>query len=376
MNIEFDQEPGEKSSKGGGSSTRLLLLVLLLLVAVFGYLFYFTDLIKPRQEVQAPQPVKTAQVKQPIPPRPEAETSAPIPVEQSQPSGATPSAGADKQEPAKAVPEQKAPDKAQAVSPPPAKPAVPAAKKEQPKPVEPAKVPVTANERPRAAEPAKTAVDASQKTAPARAGDSRKAAVAGSDKAAKPAAVQAKSKTVAGKGTAAKAPAGTTAAAAAKDKPAPAAAGEYTLRIGEYVVPAAMEKDKAKVRAAGLTPVVTEGGRKKESMVRLFFGEFADQVTARNELQRLRDATVDGFVLNEGGKHQVYAGSYFVEERALKEQQRLEALGFRMTLRKASVTVPTLLLTAGKYGSRDEALKDAARLKKKGLAPAVVANGK
>lgn len=376
MNIEFDKEPGGKPAAGDRSNSRLLLLVLLLLVAVFGYLFYFTDLIKPRREAQAPEPVQTAQVKQPIPPRPEGESSAPLPPTQSQPSGATPPAVAVKQEPAKADQQQKTPDKAQAVPPSPAKPAVSAAKKEQPKPVEPAKVPVAAKDRLKAAEPAKAAADASQKPVPARVGESRKAAAVAPEKAAKPTAVPEKSKTAAGKGTAAKAPAGTTAATAAKGKPVPAAAGEYTLRIGEYVVPAAMEKDKAKVRAAGLTPVVKEGARKKEPMIRLFFGEFADQVTARNELQRLQDATVDGFVLNEEGKYRVYAGSYFVEERAVKELQRLEALGFRMTLRKVSVTVPTLLLTAGNYSSRDEALKDAARLKKKGLVPAVVANVK
>lgn len=359
MNIEFDQEPGGKPGGGNGSNSRLLLLVLLLLVAVFGYLFYFTDLIKPRQEAQAPEPVQTAQVKQPIPPRPEGESTVPLPAEQPQSLGPTPPAAEGKQEPAKTVQEQKTSDKTQAVTPSPVKPAVADAKKEQPKPVEPAKVPAVAKDRPKPAGPAKAVVAASQKPAPAKAGDNRKAAAVLPEKTTKTAANPVKTKTDAAKGTAAKPP-----------------SGEYTLRIGEYVVPAAMEKDKAKVRNAGLTPVVKEGAKKKEPMVRLFFGEFADQVTARNELQRLRDATVDGFVLNEGGKYRVYAGSYFVEERAVKEQQRLEALGFRMTLRKASVTVPTLLLTAGKYGSRDEALKDAARLKKKGLAPAVVTNGK
>jgi len=376
MNIEFDQEPGEKPSTGDRSNTRLLLLVLLLLVAVFGYLFYFTDLIQPHREAQAPEPVQTAQVRQPIPPRPQGESSTPHPAEQTQSSGTTPPAAAGKQEPAKAVQEQKTPDKTQAVTPSPVKPAVADAKKEQQKPVEPAKVPVAAKDQPKPAEPAKGTVAARQKPVPATAGDSRKAAADLPDKRSKPVATPAEVKAVAVKGTAAKRSKGATPATATKDRPAPATAGEYTLRIGEYVVPAAMEKDKAKVREAGLTPVVREGGKKKEPMIRLLFGEFADPVTARNELLRLHDATVDGFILNEEGKYRVYAGSYFVEERAVKEQQRLEALGFRITLRKASVTVPTLLLTAGKYGSRDEALKDAARLKKKGLVPAVVANVK
>lgn len=362
MNIEFDQEPGEKSSKGGGSNSRLLLLVLLLLVAVFGYLFYFTDLIKPRQEAQSPEPVQTGQIKQPIPPRPDGLPSGAAPAEQPKPAEATPPA-AGQPEPAMVAQEQKAPEKGKAEPQMPVKPAAPAEKKVQPKP----------------AEPAKAVVDAKQKDLQSKTDDKQKTAASatGAKEAKKPAAASAKPKTAAAKTATKKAASATAVKAQTTGKASSAAeTGEYTLRIGEYVVPSAMEKDKAKVRDAGLTPVVKEGGRKKEPMVRLLFGEFGDQETARKELQKLRAATVEGFVLNEGGKYRVYAGSYFVKERALKEQERLEALGYRLSLSKASVTVPTLLLTAGKYGSREEAIKDVSRLKKKGLSPSVVANVK
>lgn len=375
MNIEFDQEPGDKSSKGGGSNSRLLLLVLLLLVAVFGYLFYFTDLIKPRQEAQAPEPVQTGQVKQPIPPRPEGQPSGAAPAEQAKPTEVTPPATVPP-EPAKAAPEQKAPEKGKTEPPASVKPAAPAAKKEQPKPAEPPKAPVAKTEQPKPAAPAMAPANAKQKALPSKTEAKQKAvaSTAGAKEAKKTTTAPVKPKTAAVKTAVKKA--ATAVKAQAADRASAAETGEYTLRIGEYVVPTAMEKDKAKVRDAGLTPVVKEGSKKKEPMVRLFFGEFADQETARKELQRLRDATVEGFVLKEGGKYRVYAGSYFVEERAVKEQERLEALGFRLTLRKAGVSVPTLLLTAGKYASRGEAVKDVAKLKKKGLSPAVVANVK
>lgn len=369
MNIEFDQEPGEKSSKGGGNNSRLLLLVLLLLVAVFGYLFYFTDLIKPRQEAQAPEPVQTTQVKQPIPPRPANLPSAGVPAESSEPAGTTPPAPGQPEPPKVVAPAQVKPEAAKV-----AKPEVPAAKIAQPK----------------AAEPPKPTVDAKQKAAQTQAADKQKVAAppVGMKEAKKPAATPEKPMNAAGQGvkeTVAKKeatggatgkPRSTVKAAAAPKPSAAKGGGEYTLRVGEYVVATAMEKDKVKVREAGLTPVVKQGVKKKEPMIRLFFGEFADQETARKELQRLHDATVEGFVLKEGGAYQVYAGSYFAQERAIKEQERLAGLGFRLTLRKASVAVPTFLLTAGKYGSRDGALKDAARLKKKGLAPSVIPNGK
>jgi len=367
MNIEFDQEPGEKTSKGGGSNSRLLLLVLLLLVAVFGYLFYFTDLIKPRQEAQAPAPVQPSQVKQPIPPKPADLPHAGTSAESPKTTVAAPPATVQT-EPPKVVQEQKAPEKAKPEPSKPeaakaAKPEVPAAKKEQPKAAESAKVQVDAKQKaaspPATTKEVKKSVPTQEKPKTAKGEEVKKAA---------------SKKDVAG-GAVAKARSTVKASAA----PKPAAmkrAGEYTLRIGEYVVPTAMEKDKVKVREAGLTPVVKQGVKKKEPMIRLFFGEFADQETARKELQRLHDATVEGFVLKEGGAYQVYAGSYFAKDLAIKEQERLAGLGFRLTFRKANVPVPTVLLTAGKYGSREEALKDAARLKKKGLASTVIANKK
>lgn len=394
MNIEFDQEPAGREPENKGGNTRVLLLVLLLLVAVFGYLYYFTGFIKPREEAKAPAPVQPAQVKQPIPPRPEAQPAGegakdaakiePAAAPKTEP--AKPEAGkaeaqkepvpkaapsndaAKKPEPApakaaKPAPAPQAVAKAAPAKPAPA-PAADKAKAEAAKKAEPTAKP-TANKgaKPEAAVAAKAAAGASGKKKPAPAEPVAAAAKAGDTKGAVATARKEKPK----------------AAAVAKSTATVskvAATGPYTLRIGEYVVPSAMDKDKDRVRNAGLTPVVREGSKKKEPMVRLLLTEAADQEGARRELARLKDATVEGFILNEGGTYRVYAGSYFVAERARREQARLASLGIKVTLRKASVSVPTLVLTTGTYETKDEALKVAAALKKAGLRPILVGAGK
>lgn len=366
MNNDFEQEPEGRMSKEGGSNTRVLLLVLLLLVAVFGYLYYFTGLIKPREEAATPAPAQPAQVKQPIPPRPEEKPAPAAAQPEAAKTAAAPATTAEQKPaaPAAVKPEEK---KAE-----PAKPAQEKAKAEAPKPVKPE----TAQEKKAAAKPdekkaAKASPEKGKATEPATAKkDAKKAEAA-------PAKVKAAVKGEEKKATA-PAKAKTAKAAVVKDagdkKQGEKGAGEYTLRIGEYVVVDSMAADKEKAQDAGLTPVVKQGPKKKEPMVRLYLGEFADQESARRELAKLREATVDGFVLNEGGKYRVYAGSYFVEGRAAKERDRIAAKGVKLTLRKSAVAVPTYILTAGKFSNRDDAVKMAAKLKQKGLRPVVVEN--
>lgn len=353
MNDDVEFEPNANEPKREGGNTRLLLLVLLLLVAVFGYLYYFTGLIKPREEAKAPEAVQPAQVKQPIPPRPvekPAETSAAAKPEEKKGEAAKPLADKGKPETSKSAPaEPPQPAKAEGGQP----------KKEGAKPVVVAKAAPPGEQK-------KNGTASPEKGKGAAAEPSKK-------EAKNDAAPPEKKKTVAKEKT------GKTkiaSAAAAKKhavakKPESKGTGEYTLRIGEYVVADAMERDKEKVQDSGFTPLVKEGPKKKEPMVRLFLGEFDDQESAKRELARLHDATVEGFVLNEGGKYRVYAGSYFLHERAVKEQKRLTALGIKPSLRKASVSVPTLLLTAGKFSNREDAVKAAAKLKLKGLRAAV-----
>jgi hypothetical protein len=154
-------------------------------------------------------------------------------------------------------------------------------------------------------------------------------------------------------------------------KAAKVAAGPYTLVIGSYVVEKAMETDRAKLKKAGLVPVVKKGEPRQEPMNRLFVASFANQDEATAELNKLRQVTKDGFILPEGGTYSVYAGSYYLEGRAAVEQDRLNAKGIKLVMKKVTVTVPHLQLTAGRFATREAAHKEAERLKKLGLTATV-----
>lgn len=371
MNREFDQEPDDSTASKGGSNTRVLLLVLLLLVAVFGYLYYFTGLIRPRAEVPQPQPAATTQVKQPIPPRPGAE---PAPAAAEAGKQAETAAGKktaeSKPAPVKAEQAPAMPAKSQQAKTAPVKPeALRPAKSEAPKSGtgKPEAPKAGKIEAPKAAKPESSAKQVTPKPAVAV---KHQPAVKPEAKATKeaPAAKAKLAKEKTAKATSAK--------VEAVKKPSqsrkPEEHGEYTLKIGDYVVPSAMDKVKGKLHAAGLSPVVKQGPKVKEPMIRLYFGEYADQESARKELAKLHDATAEAFMLNEGGTYRVYAGSYFLHERALKERDRLAGQGVKVTLKNASVPVPTLLLTAGSFSTRTEALKAVGKLKKQGLAASVI----
>jgi outer membrane protein TolC len=149
----------------------------------------------------------------------------------------------------------------------------------------------------------------------------------------------------------------------------------YTLKIGEYVMKVAMLDAKRKIKNAGLSPVVKQGPKRKEPMTNLYIGEFSDQESARKELNTLRNAKADGFISKNGERSfHVYAGSYFEQKGAAKEQQRLAALGIKLSLKQVVVSVPTFLLTAGSFPTREAALEKGAELEKEGLKSVVIEN--
>ncbi|MBT0654046.1 SPOR domain-containing protein [Geomobilimonas luticola] len=353
----------EKATDGEkGSSQQILLLVLVLLLAVFGYLYFFTGIIKPR--VEAPAPPPPAQVKQPIPARPDA-------------GGAGPAAG---NAAAPAAPDAKA----AAVTPagaPATAPSTPAAGTPAAKPVAVPPAPAAApSAKPAAATPAKPAAVAAAK--PAAVAAAKPAAVAAAKPAAKQPAPPAKSAKA--EPSAAKKPAPAAAPQkAATTKPAKAtkdvvkpATGAYTLAIGEYVVGKSADMVQAKLKKLGIGPVVRTKAKRSEPMNRLYLASYDSHQAADTALANLKNATPDGFILPENGKYAVYAGSYYNEGKAAVEQDRLYEKGYKLVMKKTTAPVPVARLTAGRYASKDEAVKDIARLKKQGIAAHVVKAGK
>ncbi len=332
---QHQEAPGEKTKQSS------LLILLLILVGGFTYIYFFTDLIKP-QETQktanAPAPAPEV-VKMPLPAR-ESEAAKPegkAPVKTEAPKAATaPAVAATPAAVPAAVPAKPVP--AAKAAPVPAKPkeepkkaeaAKPADKKPQPPPVAVKKDVKTTVAK---AEAKKPPVDAKK---PAAAIDDKKRA--GSDSADK-------------QGT----------AVTAKK----AADGPWVLVVGNYVLEEALSADMGRVRKAGLVPVVKPSARKKTTMNRLLVAEYNDRGTALSTLEKLKRHTSDAFVIEQGGKFVVYAGSYLQSEAASSEKARLKEAGFTTIVKHADIAIPSQSLSIGPFSSKKAA--DAARGKLKG----------
>jgi cell division septation protein DedD len=373
-----DQMPEKKSSQ------QLLLLLLLLLVVLFAYLYFFTGLIKPRGEEPKPQPIAEAPVKKPLPPRPNVakegvpaktvvkaeEHKVATPAAQSAPPAkpgavATTAPAAKPATHAKEIPAAKpavAAKEASGVKPAPAKPGNAPAQAKAVKPPVPA---VQA----KGTQP--VATPATQAKSPA--GTEKKAVATAEKKGAAKSAVPVK---VAAKETGSeKAAAGAPAAGAAikKSKPvAKPAVAAYALEIVGDLAESELAPVMAKLKQAGVTHVVKSKQLKGEPMHRLFLADFANRDEALEELERLKLATTDAFLLRENGRFAVYAGSYLREAKANSEQSRLQAKGVQLLLKSATAPVSVLRVRAGAFAHEAEAEKAAKSLKKSGLSLKVV----
>jgi len=136
---------------------------------------------------------------------------------------------------------------------------------------------------------------------------------------------------------------------------------KWTVVAGPYLLEETLATDMAKIAKTGLSATVHSGGHKKSAMHRLFLGQFDDRAAAQAELDKLKKVTSDAFILDRGGKHTVYAGSYLLVSRAESEKERLAAAGFSLALKRADVAIPSKRLIIGTY--RDKAAAEAAAKK-------------
>lgn len=325
MDFKFgkDTDDSQQESTGEKRKQGPLLVLLLILVGGFTYLYFFTDLIKPQETRQAEAPEPAPQVvKMPLPSR--------------------------EDEPAK--PAGTAPEKAETTNATVTAPVTAAAK--------PAATPAA---KPAAA-PVKLAPAPAVKAAPAPAPSKRKdepekvAAVKTADKKAPPVPLADK------KGDK---------AAASNDVKKPAAPASMLL-IGDYVLEEALSADIGRVLKAGFKPVVKRSAHKKKSMNRLFVSDFIDRASARSTLEKLKGYTSDAFIIEQGGRFSVYAGSYLQSESASAEKERLKAAGFLTTVRHTSIAIPSQSLSVGPFKSKKEADAALARLKSSGIKAAFV----
>lgn len=289
---EMQQNDAENCSERG-SSRNVLLGALALLLALFGYLYFFTGVIKQRGETPPPQAPQ--QVKQPLPPR----TDSPAPPKAAE----APATAANTAQPAPA----------------PAKPAEPQPKQQgaAPKPVQTkAASPVPQPQKPVVAPPKPAAAEKKPAAAPPKGA------------AVKPEAAKAPAKEPLQKETA--------------KKPV------VMHRIVSTEIVSLQKADRVveQLKKAGLGNVRKETRLTARPMNRLLVTEFTDRAAAGVELAKLRKSSPGAFILPSNGKYELYAGSYDKEKGAESEKKRLEAQGFKLTLQKADVRVPAYQIRA------------------------------
>lgn len=329
MDFKFSKDSdGAQSEDNAGDKKKqsALLILLLILVGGFSYLYFFTGLIKPmetKKVTEAPATPPQA-VKMPLPSR-DGEA------------GKTEEKTAAKAE----VPKPAA--TAPAVATPAAKPAQPATKPAAPT-VKTA-VPVKVKEEVKKTEAAKPAEKKIEKNA----AEAKKVPVDKKAAAKKPAASDSKAKAE---------------AVVTTNK---ATAESWTLSVGNYVLEEALSADIGRVRKAGLEPVVKASARKKSTMNRLFVSDFNDRASAQATLEKLNKHTSDGFVIEQGGKFSLFAGSYLQSEAANSEKDRLKAAGFSVTIKNSDIAIPAQSLSVGPFKTKKAADAALAKLKSVGL---------
>lgn len=312
MDFKFGKEPAHDElppqSSDKGRQTGLLIL-LLVLVGGFGYLYFFTGMIRPQEPPQPPQPPPQV-VKQPLPSRDAVPAAQPTP-----PSSASPA------------------------------PPVTPGKQQPPATVGTAIVPVAPSQTPKpaAAKPADAVKPAAQLVKKEQPKEQPQPAVAKVE--VKPVAVQ---------------------SAPVEKKPVTKTTGPWTVVVDYYVVEEALAADMTRVKKTGLTPVMTSGPKRPATMHRLYVGECGSRAEGQLMLGKIQQIGGSGFLVQRGDAYELFAGSYAMQRGAEVEQQRLAAAGIKATIRKVQVPLASRKLTAGTFTDRKTAesavkkLKDAA----------------
>lgn len=347
MDFKFGKSSGDSQPEEAPGETKkqsALVVLLLILVGGFTYIYFFTGLVKPQEakKVEEPPAASAPQVaKMPLPAR-ENEPAAPV--------GKAPAkVEAAKTTAAPAVKPAAAPAKATPAPAPVAKAA-------------PAPAPAKPKEAPKKAEAAKPVDKKPTAVAAADKKGAEKKAVAEAKKAATPEKKSTPAKEAAKK-PAADAKAKPEAVAAAKH----AAPASWSIMVGNYVLEEALSADMGRVRKAGFDPLVKPSVRKKTAMHRLLVAEVTDRATAQATLEKLKRHTSDAFVIEQGGKFAVYAGSYLQTEAASTEKERLKSSGFSVTVKNAEIAIPSQSLSVGPFKNKKAADAALGKLKNAGI---------
>lgn len=350
MDFKFSKESGDsqhQEAPGDKKKQSALLVLLLILVGGFTYIYFFTGLIKS-QEAHKPVEVPAAApqiVKIPLPPRDgdSAKSEVDKAPDKAGNLKATVTVPVTAAKPA-ALPVKPAPVTATKPAPAPVKPKEELKKAEAIKPADKKPLPVSVPDKMAVktvtAKSEEKKHSADKKSPPAK--DSKRKPVSDD---------QAKAETVI--------------------KAKRISAGSWSVVAGNYVLEEALSADMGRVRKAGFEPIIKPSIRKKTAMNRLLVSEFNNRAAAQSTMEKLKHHTSDAFIIEQGGKFALYAGSYLQSDAANAEKERLKAAGISATLKHADIAIPSQSLSVGPFKSKQAAEVALDKLKSAGIKAAL-----
>lgn len=144
--------------------------------------------------------------------------------------------------------------------------------------------------------------------------------------------------------------------------------GRYTLKVCEYVIDKEVAEKLLRVRAIGLQPDNMPGPRRMMQMTRLTVGEYLRRAEAGKTLDRLQHSGVNGLIMRgRDNKYRILLGAFADQENAKNKLAHFVSKGIRVNSYRQVVPVPTKILIAGSFKTREEAFKSASKMEYLGV---------
>jgi cell division septation protein DedD len=118
----------------------------------------------------------------------------------------------------------------------------------------------------------------------------------------------------------------------------------FTVMVGPLINSNEVDQATNQLRDIGLTPQEKKG-RGQVVMIRLLLGVYPEE-EARHHLDSLKKVTKSAFLLPEGDKLAVYAGSFHQQERAKRMQDSLALKNVDVTLVDSEIPMNSTMLIA------------------------------
>lgn len=151
---------------------------------------------------------------------------------------------------------------------------------------------------------------------------------------------------------------------------APAAGPKYRILAGAFLQHSHLTDAERRIEGLGY-PVRVVPVKRRMSMTRLKLGTYP-AAEARSRLAELQAAAPEAFLVAEGGKLAVYAGSFSSPQQARSAAAELLAQGWEVRESAAEVEVSLQQLSCGPFTGYSSAKSAAERIRDAGLAAMVI----